>query len=362
LPKRQHLLRRNGTYYLRLRIPQDLLKAKAYGNKKEIKHSLGTKERTKAERLAATRLVEWEEDFAEKRQTLADRRNRASCRRSRGEIATVATNKAELRLLSDLSKLEQQDLIVRIFVRLEKDSREIRAIPPKEKDEVDEALKEVSYNRDAYMEALPQHLPINWADDLEGELLNRGIEIDPEGRPIAEEMAKCLQRAHIENAWRTEQVLQGNHHRRLDPLFESWHADSELHESDHVSTAIAGKCIEELCDAYIAHKKKAKGGSLAPKTLDSYVMPKRVLMDFFGARTPLTKITNEDAQRLVVFLAELPKNATKRYSGKSVEEASKLEKAKHKPSYISARRQGLLFAALCAFWGCPFYTSAAADE
>ncbi|MEM1059861.1 MAG: DUF6538 domain-containing protein [Verrucomicrobiota bacterium] len=186
VPKRQHLYRRNGTYYFRLRIPQDLLQAKAYGSKEEIKFSLGTKERHEAERLASTQLVKYEEEFADKRIELEERELRHS--RRNGKVATVAKSEAKFRPLSGLSKVEQDDLIMRIFIRLEKGSAKTRAIPPIEKDRVEEALENVGVDRAVYSGATRHHAPVDWKRALTEELRKRRIDIDQDSQVVAEEL------------------------------------------------------------------------------------------------------------------------------------------------------------------------------
>lgn len=65
-----HVLARRGTFYYRRKIPVDL--QRHYG-KVEIKHSLGTKDRPEAERLARRRSVELDQEFEALRSSVANK-------------------------------------------------------------------------------------------------------------------------------------------------------------------------------------------------------------------------------------------------------------------------------------------------
>ncbi len=70
VPKVPKLHRRNGnssSYYLRKRIPSDLVKLGVYGSQRDFKKSLGTSDHKIAKRIALTLLMEWEEEWEEKR-------------------------------------------------------------------------------------------------------------------------------------------------------------------------------------------------------------------------------------------------------------------------------------------------------
>ena len=67
LPKIAHTLRRGRTYYVRQRIPTDLLKS--YDGKKEIVRSLGTDDPAQARKKVKIALLHIESEFEQKRRT-----------------------------------------------------------------------------------------------------------------------------------------------------------------------------------------------------------------------------------------------------------------------------------------------------
>lgn len=67
MSKTTNVVRRGPTYYFRMRVPSDLI---AHYGKKEITHSLKTKERREATRLGLSEALKWHDKFAAARLTL----------------------------------------------------------------------------------------------------------------------------------------------------------------------------------------------------------------------------------------------------------------------------------------------------
>jgi len=63
MPKHPHILKREGQYYHRKRIPADPVRAGCYGKAKEIKPSLKTGDLATANRLARTVALQVDADF-----------------------------------------------------------------------------------------------------------------------------------------------------------------------------------------------------------------------------------------------------------------------------------------------------------
>lgn len=65
MPKTQHLMQRGQTWYIRLRVPTDLLSE--YDGTKEVQRSLKTRDYDEARKLVTTAKLEIENEFEAKR-------------------------------------------------------------------------------------------------------------------------------------------------------------------------------------------------------------------------------------------------------------------------------------------------------
>jgi len=107
-------IKRNGVYYFKRRIPADIVKAKIYGQQKEVKESLKTKDRREAS-LAASRVnAVYEEQWDKDRKALKRPQSASDLRIVR------RTKLQSMRQLSSFSPRERKGLIIAHFINLER--------------------------------------------------------------------------------------------------------------------------------------------------------------------------------------------------------------------------------------------------
>ena len=114
-----HTLRRGATYYVRQRIPTDLIES--YGGKKEIVRSLGTRDPAQARKKVKIALLHLESEFEQKRKTnLKPATRRKLNDLSDSEIASMAirwhheqdrSNENDFFKPNSDSHLEHEDII-----------------------------------------------------------------------------------------------------------------------------------------------------------------------------------------------------------------------------------------------------------
>lgn len=112
VPKHPHILKRDGRYYYRRRIPADLVAAQCYGKAKEKKRALNTGDLATANSLAKTVALELDCEFEAKRREI-------------GLVSLFAKSanssaSSNVRKLSALSDLERRNLVLRYFISNEK--------------------------------------------------------------------------------------------------------------------------------------------------------------------------------------------------------------------------------------------------
>jgi len=313
MPKHPHILKRDGRYYYRKRIPSDLVQAGCYGEKKDIKHALGTSDLAKANSLAKTVALKVDTDFEAKRCELKAGNSAHSCKN------TIPCIPKQKRRLAELSEIERNDFILRMFInkeRMEAGKRRHISDP----DEREEMLYTAKIDMGGVAGDLddPQS---NWFGTVRKALESAGISTDGADNALVRELAEKLQRAEVEATFRTMQALNGHPHKSRDPFFSNIHADSPL-----PNAAKQSKTIGDLCADYMAHNlHNATKGSLAPSIIPKIKMRCRILTDLFGEGMALASLSSEDAARLVDFLPTLPQNATKRYKGVSLVTAAERE-------------------------------------
>ncbi|MEY3894571.1 MAG: hypothetical protein RLZZ214_90, partial [Verrucomicrobiota bacterium] len=295
VPKHPFIHSRDGCYYFRQRIPLDLVRAGCYGNAKDIKESLRTRDLAKATGLAKSVALRVDEDFKAKRRELGRAKNE-----------TKFNSVPALRRLSDLSETEKQDFIMRAFITNERNAGKRWDDNPDARREMLEIVRGDLGDLDGDLDDRER---CDWFLILKETLNAEGISPDGVDDAVIRELAGKLQRAAIETAARTERALNGYQYQTIDPLFKDLIAESPL-----PAIAAPSKTIRDLCEHYMAHKiNRVDGGHIAKSSLPKFKMHCQIMTDFLGAGKTLESITGADATRLVEFLATIPQNATKRY-------------------------------------------------
>ena len=310
IPTHPHILKRDGRYYYRRRIPSDLVRLECYGKAKDIKRSLKTNDLATAKRLAMTVAVEVDEEFEAKRRDVKQGTSPQSA--SNGDTPTK-------RKLASMSEIERQDFIIRAFITNEKGEAKRRSL---DSDSDSRNVKLDTAREDlTALEGSPLYQEIDWLKRTREALEAAGVSAEGANDALLGELADRLKRAMVESAWRTERALSGMSFEARDPSFKMLHADSAT-----PSPATDGKTVGDLCGDYLAHNQnKVEKGHLARSTIPKIEMRCRILTDFFGKGKLLASITKEDAISLVDFLPTIPQNAAKRFKGVSVVVAAERE-------------------------------------
>lgn len=336
-------IRRNGTYYYRRRIPSDLVAAHAFGEtktgkpRKFLKYSLKTKDPRTARRMVAQADLRAEEQFEEKRQEIeASQPAEFIRRRNRVGHRTVP--------LASLSEVERQDLIFREFITLQRQSQEqARRAGESEHITRSEWLEEAKNDLSALSGDSKKFEPIDWDSRLSAFLEAEGIGVGDADQEAFSGLRALLKQAHVEDAWRMVQTLQGKTQSENDPAFRGIGAHTPIPEMRERQ----GVSVGALCESYREARQKA---GMAPRTLASYEPQIRIVCDFFGANTPVHSITLEEARRFVDFLAVVPVNSAKRYPDVSITTASKREAKKKSPAFLSSKTQSVTFSGVAAIF------------
>lgn len=215
MPKHPRILKRDGRYYYRKRIPADLVQAGCYGKAKEIKRALGTGNLATANTLADTLTAIVSTEFEAKRREL----NKA------GKNARACTSKQKKRL-ADISEMERNDFILRMFInreRMEAGKRQHISDP--------DQREEMLYTAKIDMAGVDSDLDdpqCNWFGKVREALESAGISTEGADNALVRDLAAKLQRAEVEATYRTMQALYGHPHESRDPFFNNTHADSPL--------------------------------------------------------------------------------------------------------------------------------------
>ncbi|MGC6426645.1 MAG: DUF6538 domain-containing protein [Akkermansiaceae bacterium] len=330
--------RRQGTYYFRKRIPEDVVALAPFGKDKkgrpktESKFSLKTKDPKQARRIAARENQKFEERVAEVRgspplpgEAKAPSKPTHPIKRREKPVG--------LRLLSELN---QVTFIDQLFINLERAAIHNGQRGPYEfgsRAERNEAI-EIAGTDLAISQGLSnRHKPPEWKKQCYWALVDEGFDPDSNSA-IYNEVCKLFKEAHIESLWRTVKSTEGNDHAQSNPRFKGIVFDS------HTPPAAPTKShtIERLCEEYIRHWDKP---DTSYTHLSKIKVHTEVIRDFFGPEREVASINVEDARSFTEFLSLMPTNASKRYPNLSLKEASNREQNKEKSSFLSPKTQSL---------------------
>ncbi|MBP2312982.1 DUF6538 domain-containing protein [Azospirillum soli] len=275
MPRHTRLHRRNGTYYLRVAVPQELREAIG---KREIWKSLGTSDPKEANSLVKSESLKVDQLFE------------AARKRLRGEDDQISDTEAARIAAIWLSAVLEED-------------EEIRR----------EGLDERDYRK--YAEALDvvdvgggYSLATGDASHLEFEIdeaLSQHGLTTPKGSPSYRRLAYAMLKA---SAQATE-------------MMRARHAGKVVETPSPSIVPTRGITLGELIDRYMEAPERS---NLSGKTKDGYKVIFRLLREALGENRMIRLITRDDCRALQRTLTNLPPNATKRFPGLSLEEVTKL--------------------------------------
>lgn len=296
MPGHTRLFRRNGTYYLRAKVPEKL---RGIIGKREIQESLKTRDYREAAKLIKPRSIRVDLEFEAARMKLA---------KQNGGPA-----KPPLQLSDD----EIYAIVYDCFIREEKKNEAWVATRRGSLDE-DEA-EAVAHNLklDLSSDLPADAIPPTWdAEQFISSYLNEAgqhWQIDPKSETHSK-LIDFANRAYVEATRRmVDRIERGGVYQRRDPAFEKITAQSE----PPATSAAKSETLGDFLDRFEADKKATKTAA----TQKAIVLPLRVLREVLGEKTKLASITKEHMAEVADTLRAIPKNMAQRYPGLSIRDA-----------------------------------------
>ncbi len=289
MAKHPWLFNREGRYYLRARVPADLI---AVMGRREVKRSLKTSDLREARRRINVEAAELETRFSDAR------------RKSRRQPATHMT------------EAEVRQLVVGWFYELERegarrrwtetDDQPFDPVETAESFDYDEAVltSPDDTNRLATVQGL--------ADGL---LRERHLQLDTQ-EPTYQMLCELLNRGLVEQVRRERARALGDlAHRSFDALFDAVSADRP--QPTHLATP--SLTLGELTDEF-ARQRGARGTEQS--TLTEYALLFQALNELLGPDKAVRAIDRADCRRVRELFETLPANARKRFPSMTLVEAS----------------------------------------
>lgn len=297
MPGHTRLFRRNGTYYLRVKVPEKL---RGILGKREIQESLRTRDYREAVKLVKPRSMRVDLEFD---------RARAKLARQNGQ-----TEKPPLQL----SEADIFAIVCDCFIKEERRNESWMAVA---RDTLSgEQAEEIALNlRADAVPALPNEdaLPSYCeAKQLLSEYLQEAAEhwqIDERSESY-QKLIRLAQRAFAEaNLRQADRIEKNGRFQRRDETF----AHATAHSNAPAVKAVKQMTLGEFLDSYEAHQKAAN----AVSTLKAIAMPMRVLREVLGKKMMLGSITKDHMTKVADVLRAIPQNMAQRYPGLSLGDA-----------------------------------------
>lgn len=300
MAKHPWLMRRGDRYYLRARVPSDLVGA--YEGR-EIKKALGTSDRREAERLIRIESAKVEREFEEKR---------------RGSITNdQPIEKVPSYVLEDIA----HDWF---RTRLEKDaaseSDEFILLPE------DLAEWELTLRQDIaqYSDALARRDPNLWMQSARK--LLKLHQIDPETDKNAFfRFCLLLGREQRESAQRSLQSLSGGIvESTADNPFAHVGLRQSFGNTQLMNNAVQSSSVTigRLIELFKADPKR-KGNSAKGKLGHEVIF--RTLEELYGTDAPVSSIDREKCREMLNLFKQLPVNGTKKFPGLGIRQLAAIE-------------------------------------
>lgn len=313
MSKPQKLIKRNGVYYFRTRVPLELVDVIG---RKEIKISLETRDPQEARRKLNIQQVKADEMFERARRD--SKRSQASASILKPETLTAVSRASidRLVLLWHRSESERHALRDDLFL--------ISAHP----DEIDEFIQTL---REDYT-ALSSDQPSVYARAVQSATVKVLSEGGIDVAQLKESNKDTLSYAELLVRQSIIQVSIDRLHRAGDgrPRHSfAFFAHQPIQPAPQTDKRVTW--AETL--AYFRDAKARDG--MSPKTMDGYKLTFDFSTEVFGQSKPIQTITPADIRNLRDAMRKLPANARKRYPGKTLLETIQLH-ARQPDQHLSA--------------------------
>jgi integrase len=313
-----HLLRRNGVWSYRRRVPTHLVEA--FG-KEIIQFSLATRSLTEAKKRRAAEDLKWSTRFEAAEKSLGrgasnpDPERAAPPALSRGEV---------IRLVQEY--VEQTD---------ERARQSLLCDPPESEDQ----KAEMKVRKEVDLQTLRDRDDPNAAASiyLTGKKILGGAGVSIEGLPYPEfvEFVELVRRALVEVEQRKLARLNDDHQH---PFFD------QLFGGDRSPQVTFG----ELADQFMAlTEEHAAANRTSQKWVDKQRANVALLRDIIGNATPIREVDYDACLRVRSVLGRLPAKRNQHYKGLSVDEAVARGKEEGRP-LLEPFSQGRYLATLRA--------------
>ena len=275
------LVRRDsGVYYVRTRVPQDLI---GVLKRRELKQSLQTKDLREARRA-------YQRVFAELLRSINEARSRI------GESVGGA---------NPLSKDELERAVREWFFALWDRCEKEYITPPADAPSADEMLYQAKFE----LQELTQP-----DDSLRGALLIQARKLladrgytNPDASALADLASYIVRGLRLVNVRLIDHFENHRFHPSIDdPLFQGETTDAARAERQQA----ASLTIDELIARFYADPQRQ---SLSPKNRRGFAMAFRLLKEISGASKRAAEVSREDARRIRDLLSRLPPNSTKKF-------------------------------------------------
>ena len=285
------LLRRNGTYYARRKVPFDLV---SYFDKKEFKESLNTKDFNQAKEKLSIKWVQWNALFDEARNNKRPLRRRHSLKKKRKP---------------QLSKAEALQIVTAYVAKMDAQSKEGTTHSTTLLPEEYEARKAELQDSIASLQR---------PNDPEGEMLVGSVLYDLlkengfETNLSDEERLlfwSYLERGLLELAKRSKARLRKDFsHEFFDPLF----GPNTPQSSPQIT-------LEELCQSFFENYKATN--RVTEKRLKKVQVSLNLIKEILGATFVASELDRASCRLVRDTLAQIPVNRAKSLKGLSLEDA-----------------------------------------
>lgn len=292
LSKLNNLLIRNGTYYFRVRVPQDLL---ASIGKKEIKVSLKTKDPLEIKSKLALEIIKAEASFKAARRALTPQPEIPNPTRILAVAAkhqTITTAEIDSivylwHTAQELKNAKNDDLL-----RVSSD--------PDDDVDIDELFND--YHHFSSNEERENAATIQKVADMI--FAKEGISIGDQTLELKTYTYQIVKKSLIEQA--ASSLKRFGHPIEREPfsLFKKAHIQQGT-ITNKINT------VETIKSKLLAAKKS---DGVTDKSLAGYKLTLNLAMEVFGANRPIESITPEDCREYRDKLSQLPPNAKKKYS------------------------------------------------
>lgn len=291
----EHLQLRGKTYWLRVRVPDELRPILGKG---EVRRSLSTSDAAEAKRRVRIERVKVEAEFDDARRKLVV--SRASEHR--------VTDKA-----FELTEEEVWTLATRWFVQQEKRNAE-RAFDGSDEEE------EARFAALDFVETWDD-VSSNVVEESRKILAEAGIpEVAPPWPDWRAKLGRAVHAAMIESERRLTNRTTGRNETALNPVFHGASAATDLNP-----VSISRITLADLIKRCERDPTRARP---SPKTKLKQAVQHRLFKEVIGARTLVTVIDREKARKLLDVVKALPANASKRFPKRGVDEVLRLSEAR----------------------------------